>query len=85
MKRQKILEWESMEYLYFSRNCVCIGKAGFNLHITRTRGTPAKAIVPTVKEVSITIFDAISEADVFDVLLKKPQPVSAEKEKKINA
>lgn len=60
-------------------------EAGFNLHITRTRGTPAKAIVPTVKEVSITIFGTISEADVFDILLKTPQPVSAEKEKKINA
>jgi hypothetical protein len=45
-------EWESIQYIDFTKNCVLIDEAGFNMHTSRNfgrslRGTPAKGIVPT--------------------------------------
>jgi hypothetical protein len=89
IRRQKILEWESMEDLGFSKSGVVRMKLDSTLNMTTNfgrsaKGTPAKAIIPTAKGVSITIFGDIFEAGLIDILLKKPQPVSAEKKSKLN-
>src|SRR6202051_5022312 len=61
----------------FTLNCVFIDEAGFNLHTQRNygrsrKGTPAKGTVPTAKGITITILEAISQAGVIDICLKKP-------------
>ena len=70
-----------MSDMYFARNCVFIHEAGFNLRTQRNysrsrKGTPAKSVVPTTKGITITMLGAISQAEVIEILLKKPQTVS---------
>ena len=45
---------------------------------------PAKGIIPTARDVTITILGAISDAGVIDISLKKPQAVSISKKRKTN-
>lgn len=87
LRKEKIEEWELTPSLDFTKNCVFIDEAGFNLHIQRgcdrsLMGTPAKGIVPTARGVTITILGAISEAGVIDISLKKPQAVAMSKKRK---
>lgn len=89
LRREKVEQWEATPGLDYSKNCVFIDEAGFNLHTQRNygrsrKGTPAKGIVPTVKGITITILGAISQAGVIDISLKKPQAVSASKKRKTN-
>src|ERR1700731_3548901 len=77
LRRQRIEEREATPELDYCKNCVFIDDAGFNLHTQRNygrsrKGTPAKGIVPTAKGITITILDAISQAGVIDISLKKP-------------
>lgn len=68
IRRQKILEWESMKDLVSAKvEWCCQDEAEFNLEYDHkfwqiSQGNSSKAIVPTAKGVSITIFGAISEA-----------------------
>lgn len=53
-----------------------IYETGFNLHTQRNdgrslKGAPAKGMIPTLRDKSITILGAISQASVIDVSLKK--------------
>jgi hypothetical protein len=48
------------------------------------KGTPAKSVAPTAKGITITMLGAISQAEVIEILLKKPQTVSTLKKKKVN-
>ncbi|KAI9272474.1 hypothetical protein BY458DRAFT_489622 [Sporodiniella umbellata] len=55
----------------FSKNCVCIDEAGFNLHKQRShgrslKGTPAKGTVPT-------------EKGIVNIRVKKPESASKKK------
>jgi transposase len=89
LRRERVEEWEATPGLDYSKNCVFIDEAGFNLHTQRNygrsrKGTPAKGIVPTKKGITITILGAISQAGVIDISLKKPQAVSASKKRKAN-
>jgi hypothetical protein len=61
LKQEKVREWESAPDLGFTRNCVFIDEAGYNLHKQSNYGrsrkrTPAKGTIPTVKGITITIF-----------------------------
>jgi hypothetical protein len=90
LRYQKFMEWESLSDFDYKKNCVFIDEAGFNLHITRNfgrslKGTPAKAIVPSDRGISLTIFETISEAGIIDISMKKPEPVSAEKKRKMGS
>src|ERR1700692_1451367 len=89
LRKEKVEDWESTPDLDFTRNCVFIDKAGFNLHTQRNygrsrNGTPAKGTIPTAKGVTITILGAISQAGVIDISLRKPQAVSVSKKRKAN-
>ncbi|KAG2215960.1 hypothetical protein INT45_010104 [Circinella minor] len=71
----------------FEKRCVFIDEAGFNLHIRRNfgrskKGTPARAVVPTQRGVSVTILGAICELGVINVSLRKPQAVQSSKKRK---
>ena len=46
--------------------------------------TPAKAVVPTNRGISITIFGAIYYGGILDLTLRRPQPVSLSKKRKRN-
>ena len=77
LRKEKVEEWEKMQDMDFSKNCVFVDEAGFNLHIQRSfgrslKGTPAKGTVPTGRGVTVSILGAISEAGVIDISLKKP-------------
>jgi transposase len=87
LRRERIEEWEAFQS--YDKNCVFIDEAGFNLHTQRNygrsrKGTPAKGIIPTARDVTITILGAISDAGVIDISLKKPQAVSISKKRKAN-
>ena len=89
LRKEKVEEWEKMQDMDFSKNCVFIDEAGFNLHIQRSfgrslKGTPAKGTVPTGRGVTVSILGAISEAGVIDISLKKPQAASTSKKRKAN-
>jgi hypothetical protein len=89
LRKEKVEDWESTPDLDFTRNCVFIDEAGFNLHTQRNygrsrNGTPAKGTIPTAKGVTITILGAISQAGVIDISLRKPQAVSVSKKRKAN-
>jgi hypothetical protein len=78
-----------VQYIDFTKNCVLIDEAGFNMHTSRNfgrtlRGTPAKGIVPTGRGVTASILGAISQARVIDIPLRKPQTVSTSKKRKAN-
>jgi hypothetical protein len=78
-----------MSDMDFARNCVFIDDAGFNLRTQRNysrsrKGTPAKSVVPTSRGITITTLGPISQADIIEILLKKPQTVSTLKKKKGN-
>jgi hypothetical protein len=83
------LKWESIQYIDFTKNCVLIDEAGFNMHTSRNfgrslRGTPAKGTVPTGRGVTASILGAISQAGVIDIPLRKPQTASTSKKRKAN-
>ena len=72
LRRQRVEDWEATPELDYSKNCVFIDDAGFNLHAQRNygrsrKGTPAKGIVPTAQGITITILGAISQAGVIDI------------------
>ena len=87
-KRAKLIsEWNSDPEFDFDNRCVFIDEAGFNLHIRRNfgrskRGTPARAVVPSQRGVSITILGAICELGPFNVSLRKPQAVQSSNKRK---
>jgi hypothetical protein len=93
LRIEKIEEWEAMPNLGFTKPCVFIDEAGFNLHTQRNfgwrslRSTPAKGTVPTARGVTVSILGAISEACVIDISLKKPQdaPVAKKEENKLES
>lgn len=65
LRRQIVEEWEKDSELDFTKNCMFIDEAGFNMHLRRNFGrskigTPAKDVVPTNRGVSITIFGEVS-------------------------
>ncbi|KAG2221198.1 hypothetical protein INT45_000238 [Circinella minor] len=73
----------------FDDRCVFIDEAGFNLHIRRNfgrskRGSPARAVIPSQRGVSITILGAICELGVINVSVRKPQAVQSSKKRKRN-
>jgi hypothetical protein len=70
LPKEKIEEWEAMSDMDFVRNCVFIDEAGFNLQTQRNygrsrNGTSAKCIVPTAKDMTITILGAISHTGCY--------------------
>lgn len=70
LPKEKIEEWEAMSDMDFVRNCVFIDEAGFNLQTQRNygrsrNGTSAKCIVPTAKDMTITILGAISRTGCY--------------------
>ena len=82
-------EWERDLNMDYMKNCVFIDEAGFNMHIRRNFGrskigTPAKAVVPTNRGISITIFGAIYHGGILDLTLRRPQPVPRPKKRKRN-
>ena len=89
LRKQVIEDWERDPSMDFMKNCVFIDKVDFNMHLRRNFGrskigTPAKAVVPTNRGVSITIFGAIYHGGILDLTLRKPQPVPHQKKRKRN-
>jgi transposase len=86
-RREAVLEWMANKDLDFEKNYVFLDEAGFNLHISRSRGwskkgMPAKSIVPTSRGTSITILGAISAQGVINISLRKPITVAGSKKRK---
>jgi transposase len=89
LRKQVVEEWAKDPEMDFTKNCVFIDEAGFNMHLRRNFGrskigTPAKAVVPTNRGISITIFGAIYHGGILDLTLRRPQPVSQPKKRKRN-
>ncbi|KAI8880293.1 hypothetical protein K501DRAFT_191568, partial [Backusella circina FSU 941] len=87
IRRQVVEDWEKDPEMDFMKNCIFIDEAGFNLHLRRNFGrskigTPAKAVIPTNRGISITIFGAIYHGGILDLTLRRPQPVSQPKKRK---
>lgn len=87
-RRTKVLEWLEIEDFDYSKNCVFIDEAGFNMNISRTfgrsvRGTPAKITVATQRGVSITIMGAMCEKGIVNITLRKPTAVASKKKRKL--
>ncbi|KAG2218177.1 hypothetical protein INT45_003603 [Circinella minor] len=87
--KQVVEEWERDLNMDYMKNCVFIDKAGFNMHLRRNFGrpkigTPAKAVVPTNRGISINIFSAIYHDGILDLTLRRPQPVPRPKKRKRN-
>jgi transposase len=60
LRHEIVSEWIQDPNMGFEKNCVFIDEAGFNMHLRRNfgrskKGTPAKAVVPTNRGISITI------------------------------
>ena len=60
----------------FSKSCVFIDEADFNLHTQRNhgrslKGTPAKSTVLTGKGATFTMLGAISQAGIINIGVKK--------------
>ncbi|KAG0874569.1 hypothetical protein G6F16_003693 [Rhizopus arrhizus] len=88
-RKETILQWLADKEMDFENNCVFLDEAGFNLHMTRTRGwskkgAPAKTTVPASKGTTITILGAISSAGVIDISLRKPIMVSGAKKRRVD-
>jgi transposase len=94
LRKAIIEQYKSEADMDFSKNCVFIDEAGFNLHTQRNhgrslKGTPAKSTVLTGKGVTFTILGAISQAGIINIGVKKPESASKKrkadgKEIKIN-
>ncbi|KAI9326006.1 hypothetical protein BD770DRAFT_302678, partial [Pilaira anomala] len=79
-RRKTVLEWTKDENMDWSKNCVFIDEAGFNMNIRRNFGrpkigTPAKQILPANRGITIAIIGAICEKGIIDLTLRKPKPV----------
>lgn len=66
------MDWEN--------RCVFINEAGFNMHTRRNfgrskRGTPAKTLLPSSRDITVAIIGAICEKGVIDLTLRKPKAV----------
>lgn len=88
-RKETILQWLADKEMDFENNCVFLDEAGFNLHMTRTRGwskkgAPAKTTVPASKGTTITILGAISSAGIIDISLRKPIMVSGAKKRRVD-
>ncbi|KAG1532924.1 hypothetical protein G6F51_012873 [Rhizopus arrhizus] len=86
-RKNTIMQWMADSEFDFEKNCIFLDEAGFNLHMTRTRGwskkgKPAKAVVPASRGTSITILGAISSQGVIDISLRKPITVAGSKKRK---
>jgi hypothetical protein len=82
------MQWMADSEFDFEKNCIFLDEAGFNLHMTRTRGwskkgRPAKSVVPASRGTSITILQAISSQGAIDISLRNPITVAGSKKKKI--
>ncbi|KAF7725528.1 hypothetical protein EC973_009558 [Apophysomyces ossiformis] len=80
-RKETILQWLADKEMDFDNNCVFLDEAGFNLHMTRTRGwskkgAPAKTTVPASKGTTITILGAISSAGLLQQQPKLEQEPS---------
>lgn len=88
MKRKTTVQsWLSDYEMDFEKNCVFIDEAGFNLHISRTRGwskvsEPAKTVVTKNKGTTVTILGAISSQGAIDISMRKPVIVTGIKKRK---
>ena len=76
--------WLEDTEMDFSKNCVFLDEAGFNLHISRTRGWSRKgqkcvAEVPKSRGSNITIMGAITANEIIDIAIRKPVTVQCKK------
>ncbi|CEP08731.1 hypothetical protein [Parasitella parasitica] len=83
-RRRTIQEWIEDPTIDFESNCVFIDEAGFNMHLTRTRGwsikgKPATSKGPKDRGVNISILGAISPEGVIDISVRKPEFISCKK------
>jgi transposase len=88
LRKAIVEQYKSDADMNFSKNCVFIDEAVFNLHTQRShgrslKGTPAKSTVPTGKGVTFTILGAISQAGIINIGVKKPESASSEKERQM--
>lgn len=87
--KEKIEKWQAVSDMDFTRNCVFVDEARFNLHTERNydlsrKGTPTNSVVPKPKDITISIAGAILQAGVIDISSKKPHAVSTFKNRKAN-
>ncbi|CEP19829.1 hypothetical protein [Parasitella parasitica] len=87
-RREAVSSWLADKEMDFESNCVFLDEAGFNLHISRTRGwsrkgTPCKVLVPKSKGKNITILGAISSAGIIDISLRVPEVLGSTSKKRI--
>lgn len=85
-RKLAVQSWREDTNMNFLKNCIFLDEAGFNLHISRTRGwaiegQPSKTTVPKVKGTNITILGAICHAGVVSLSLRKPSNMSSKKRK----
>jgi transposase len=85
-RKAKVEEWLQDADMDFMKNCVFLDEAGFNLHLSRTRGWSPKGSrcvieVPNSKGSNITILGAMTANEVIDVAIRKPTIVQCKKRK----
>ncbi|SAM04526.1 hypothetical protein [Absidia glauca] len=83
------MKWANSDMDY-TRNCVFIDEAGFNINLRRSMGWSAKGTTPIVKvattrAISHTILGAISTAGVINVSIRTPNPQQSKKRKLVKA
>lgn len=76
-RKEFILEWLTDKEIDFEKNCVFLDEAGFNLHISRTRGCSKKGKLATAavyapRSTYIAILGVISSTGIINISLKKP-------------
>lgn len=86
MGKEKIEELQPVSDMDFTRNCVFVDEARFNLYTERNydlsrKDTPTNSVVPKPKDITISIAGAILQTGVIDISSKKPHAVSHLKEK----
>lgn len=88
-RRVAVQSWIDDTELDYEKNCLFIDEAGFNLHISRTRGWAIKGAasqteMPKVKGTNISILGAICNEGVVSLSLRKPSTISASKNRKVD-
>ncbi|CEP16742.1 hypothetical protein [Parasitella parasitica] len=83
-RRRTIQGWIEDPTIDFESNCVLIDEAGFNMHLTKTRGwsikgKPATSKGPKDRGVNISVLGAISPEGVIDISVRKPEFISCKK------
>jgi hypothetical protein len=83
-RKNTVMEWLADLKMDFKKSCVFLDEAGFNIHISRTKGwlkgNPSKTTMPKSKSSNVTIIGAICAFGVLSLALRKSPTVSKKRD-----